>query len=97
MSLFYDPGTNVAIGLFEPGYTSQYVSFDTKNMLYITSYQDDQKIPPSDDTPRKLYRWFVCEYDFEGYTYELLAWQVGSCKPENPTCQPIGVERVYPR
>ena len=67
MQLYTDPGTNVAIALFEPGYDITYVSFDSDNKMYIKSYYNDLTSPPSDGQARNLYHWYICKYNFSAY------------------------------
>lgn len=95
MQFYYRPSTNVVLPLFEPSTDAQTVGFDATNHLYVPSYLDDSVTPPTDDKERALYRWFVCETNFEGYVYETLAWVAGTSKPENPSCQHVDVERKF--
>ena len=94
MYLYTDPSTNVALPLFEPGYDETYVSFDKNDFMYIKSYLDDTTSPPS-SKERNLYRWYMCETYYTGYTYETLAWALGKYPPENPSCKKVGVKRVF--
>lgn len=95
MQLSVDPSTNVAIALFEPSYSGIYVSFDSKNLMYIKSYYDDTVSPPIVGKLRNLYHWYACEYDYSGYLYNVLCWVYGVAPPQNPSCQKVGVERVF--
>ena len=95
MSFYHDPSTNVALPLFEPGYTGQYVSFDSSDQMYVTSNLDDTVTPPNSLHNHKLYRWYVCETNFEGYVYKTLSWVLGKSPPENPSCTKIEVVRVF--
>lgn len=65
MSLYVDPGSNVALPLFEPGYTETYVSFDNNEHMYIGDYVDDTVSPPT-FKKQKLYRWYMCETYYTG-------------------------------
>ena len=96
MSLYYDPSTNVALALFEPGLDNvQYVGFNKNNLMYIQSYLNDTVTPPTDETPTKYYRWYVCETNFEGYTYTNLNWVASKYPPQNPSCKSVGVQRKF--
>ena len=65
MSLYFDPGTNVALPLFEPGYDTTYVAFDKDEHMYISTYVDDTVSPPT-YKKRMLYRWYMCETYYTG-------------------------------
>lgn len=95
MMLYYDPSTNVALPLFEPSYTATYVGFDKSNKMYIQEFVDDTVTPPKAITPKNLYRWYVCETYYTGYTYTTLAWVMGNGKPENPSCKKVDVVRKF--
>lgn len=94
MQLYYDPSTNVALPLFEPSEGTA-VAFDVHNRLNIQSTLDDTVTPPTDETVAAFYRWYVCESNFEGYTYETLNWVMGKEQPENPSCSKVQVVRVF--
>ncbi|CAK3868139.1 Hypothetical predicted protein [Lecanosticta acicola] len=95
MSFYYDPSTNVALPLFEPSYTNVHVAFDRQARMNIQSSVDDTVTPPKYTQPRALYRWFVCETYYSGYTYTALTWALGNAKPENPSCQSVNVVRKF--
>ncbi|KAK5163160.1 uncharacterized protein LTR77_010944 [Saxophila tyrrhenica] len=95
MTLYTDPSTNVALPLFEPGYDSAYVGFDSDDKMYIRVYLDDTKNPPNSVNGKKLYRWLTCTTYYTGYTYQTLAWQLGEAEAQNPTCEPVTVKRVF--
>ncbi|RFU34564.1 hypothetical protein B7463_g1760, partial [Scytalidium lignicola] len=91
-SLQYNPASNVAVPLFEPGTESvTYVSFDASDKLNIQGAVDNGTIG-SPSVP--YYRWQVCK-TFVGYSYTTLAWIVGSGASDNPTCEPVTVKRVF--
>ena len=94
MQLSYDPTTNVAVPLFEPADSGTPVGFDASNKMYIQGYVDDTVTPPSEDTLKDYYRWYVCE-TYAGYEYTTLAWVLGSHSPENPSCVKVDVVRVF--
>jgi hypothetical protein len=96
MSLYSDFSTNVALPLFNPGYIETYVSFDSNEHMYIKAYVDDTVTPPKGlQTPAKLYRWYMCETYYTGYTYQTLSWVAGKYPPENPSCKKIQVLRQF--
>ncbi|PHH86121.1 hypothetical protein CDD83_10690 [Cordyceps sp. RAO-2017] len=97
MSFYNDPSTNVAMPLFQPGYTNQYVTFDKAGRLAILSYLDDTKNPPTGNSVRALRNWFVCKTYYTGYQYRTLAWALGSgnVRPQNPSCVKVEVQRKY--
>lgn len=97
MEFYVDPSTNVALPLFEPSYTSQYVSFDDEELLSIISYLDDSATPPTSVTAKGLKNWYLCETNYSGYQYTTLSWVLGNsdAKPQNPSCVKIEVERKF--
>ncbi|EKD12637.1 hypothetical protein MBM_09206 [Drepanopeziza brunnea f. sp. 'multigermtubi' MB_m1] len=86
--------SNVAVPLFFPG-PEGYANFgfDKDDRLFVPSYIDDTVTPPVYRKER-LYRWYACLTN-AGYVYETLAWVVGTCKPQNPTCEKVTVKRVF--
>ena len=96
LGLFYSTSSNVAQPLFYPGDVDvTYMAFDPQDMLNIPSYIDDTVSPPSDAYETAYYRWWACVTNYEGYTYQALAWTLGIYPPENPSCVPVGVKRVF--
>lgn len=96
MDLYYDPSTNVALAWFNPADDVTSVGFDSQNHMYIPTYLDDTVTPPKGLTKAKdLYRWYLCEYYYEAYTYTNLCWVAGKYPPENPSCKKIDVLREY--
>ncbi|KAJ5733755.1 hypothetical protein N7493_002541 [Penicillium malachiteum] len=97
MNFYSDPSTNVALALFEPGYTQQEVFFDKKSEMAIYSYYNDAVTPPTDDTAKILKNWYICETNFSGYTYTTLNWVLGNgkAKPQNPSCVKVQVKRKF--
>ncbi|KAM4059456.1 hypothetical protein HRG_011516 [Hirsutella rhossiliensis] len=98
MSFYSDPSTNVALPLFEPGYTSQPVSFDdNKSQLAILSYLDDTQTPPTGNTGKALKNWYVCQTYYSAYQYRTLAWVLGNggARPQNPSCVKVEVQRKF--
>jgi len=93
MQLSINPASNVAIPIFIPGQNPTYVGFDDNDDMFITSYQDDTKPLPNDDTT-PLYRWWVCR-TYYGYPYQTLSWVLGDKAPENPTCVAAQPVRVF--
>lgn len=98
MSFYTDPSTNVALLLFEPGYTTQYVTFDKNNgQLALFSYLNDRVIPPTENKVQVLKNWYVCRTNFSGYQYRTLNWVMGDsrAKPQNPSCVKVEVQRKF--
>lgn len=94
MSLGFSPSSNVAIALFQPSYTSTYVSFEDKTgEMVIFSYIDDTVTPPKYAT-KALSQWYVCLNNYSGYQYNNLNWVVGG-KPQNPSCSAVTVQRIF--
>jgi len=50
--------------------------------MNIQGYLDDTVTPPTDTTSTAYYRWYVCNTNYEGYSYETLSWVVGKYPPE---------------
>ncbi|UNI15594.1 hypothetical protein JDV02_002116 [Purpureocillium takamizusanense] len=98
MSFYTDPSTNVALPLFEPSYTRQYVAVERRTgRLAVIGYLDDSHTPPTADKPRALRNWYVCQSYYTGYQYHTLNWVLGngSQKPQNPSCVKVEVQRKF--
>ncbi|CAL5868417.1 uncharacterized protein PFLUO_LOCUS2642 [Penicillium psychrofluorescens] len=98
MSFYVDPGTNVALPLFEPSYESQYVAFEEgTGAMVIFSYLDDTVTPPTDTKVKVLKNWYACEYNYSGYVYHTLNFVLGdaTAKPQNPSCVKVQVHRKF--
>ena len=95
LGLSYNYDSNVALPLFYPG-TDQAVqfAFDPSDNLHIQSYVDDTVFPVAIET-RAYYRWYLCNTYYTAYTYQNLVWVMGKYPPQNPTCTPVGVKRVF--
>jgi len=92
--------TNVAIAQITfPGEDafSTSVAFDECNKMFIYQTQDDTLEPANEflTIPKMLYRWFICDTYYFGYTYQALTWVLGEAAPQNPTCQAVNVTRVF--
>ncbi|KAF1943355.1 hypothetical protein EJ02DRAFT_502211 [Clathrospora elynae] len=106
MEFSYNPGSNVVVMYFSPGYsTYSLVSFEPDGAsgnstdggsMYISVSQDDTKSPITYYSPlRHLKNWYICTTSF-GYTYNTLVWKIGvTGEPQNPTCVPVEVRRVW--
>lgn len=97
MSLYQPPGSNVADMVFRPGYeTYTTLSFDDTEGLYIPVYQDDTVSPPTYYNPTlKLKNWYICLTRY-AYQYQTLVWKIGvTGEPQNPSCYPVEIERVW--
>lgn len=94
MTLYNDPSTNVALPLigFEEPYT--YIGFDKDQNMFIRTYIDDTVTPPKSKT-KTLYRWYMCQTYYIGYTYTTLAWVNGKYPPQNPSCEKVQIKRVF--
>jgi hypothetical protein len=91
----YDPSTNTALPLLEPGSTNpQQLAFNSQDELIIQSYVDWTANPPASTETYGLRRWFACKTYYTGYQYENLVWGLGAEIPQNPTCIPVVVRRV---
>jgi hypothetical protein len=99
MSLSYNPGSNVAVPLFNPGYPSSgnEVGFTSNGSLYIATYYNDSTfqpgVYPNPTGSTALTNWFVCSTIVGGYFYQALAW-VTAGTPHNPTCEAVQVIKV---
>lgn len=93
----YDPTTDSAIPILTPGSQNpQILAFDNQDRLNVQGYIDWTAYPPnSTGTTQAYYRWYACQTYFSGYSYQNLAWGLGSEKPQNPTCVSVGVKRVF--
>ncbi|KAL3418556.1 hypothetical protein PVAG01_10272 [Phlyctema vagabunda] len=95
LGLTYNPSSNVALPLLEPGYGNTLMAFDSEGLLNIQSYIDDRLPPPYTGEQTAYYRWFVCKTYYTGYQYTTLAWTLGDGEPQNPTCSKVDVKRVF--
>ncbi|PFH55454.1 hypothetical protein XA68_18279 [Ophiocordyceps unilateralis] len=97
MDFWTDPSTNVALPLFQPGYSRQQVTFDKQSQLAILSYLDDTHTPPTGTKVKALKNWYVCQTYYTGYQYRTLSWVLGSgsVKPQNPSCVKVEVQRKF--
>ncbi|CEJ93784.1 hypothetical protein VHEMI09353 [[Torrubiella] hemipterigena] len=96
MSFTYQPSSDLALPLFEPGYGTTYVSFrDSDGQLNIISYLDDT-VSPAVYKTEALSQWYVCLNNYSGYQYNNLNWLMGkNTKPQNPSCSAVTVNRVW--
>lgn len=96
MNFFYQPDTNIAHPLFEPSYTGTFVAFgESNNEMALFSYVDDTVQPPKAGEFKAIKQWYACTTYYTGYTYHTLDWVVGKAKPQNPSCVPVEVKRVF--
>ena len=95
MKLHYYESSNVALPLFEPLDEHTLVAFDKDNKMNIQAYIDDTVTPPTAGNFRPLYRWYVCQTYYAGYTYTTLAWVMGNAEPQNPSCKSVQVVREF--
>jgi len=97
LTLNINPISNVALPLFWPSVEdSTSVAFDSNDLMNIQGYYDDRVVPIVGSSDYvAYYRWYACLTYFQGYTYETLAWALGEFQPENPTCKPVNVKRVF--
>ncbi|KAK5108206.1 hypothetical protein LTR62_008662 [Meristemomyces frigidus] len=92
-----NPASNVASLFFYPGTTgdSVYIAFDADGLMNIQSSLDDTTVPASDNGTISYYRFYVCTTNNIGYTYPTLNWVFGDGAPQNPTCCPTNVTRIF--
>ncbi|KAF2664605.1 hypothetical protein BT63DRAFT_483297 [Microthyrium microscopicum] len=95
MSLYPYTASNVALPLFQPGYSQTPVAFDARELLNIQDYIDDTVDPAVAAGPFALYRWYSCKVYYTGYRYTVLSWVYGKYPPQNPTCCKVDVLRVF--
>jgi len=91
------PDSNMADLIFKPGYSANRpVAFDSCGSLYIPGTQNNTVSPPEYYEPElKVKNWYICLTRFS-YLYESLVWKIGvTGEPQNPTCQSVGVQRVW--
>ena len=86
--LNYDPTSNVAGVLLSPGFTQVNinVAFTPDNHLVIPSFNSTE--------PVAVEHWYVCTTDY-GYEYQTITWVLGTGQPDNPTCCPAQIVRVF--
>lgn len=95
MILQTNPSSNVAQAMFFPGTDSQYVTFDAKELMTITSSVDDTTDPITAGETTPYYRWYICDSYFTAYRYKTLSWVYGAGEPQNPTCVKVDVKRQF--
>ena len=96
VSLNYDPTTNSVLPILYPGSNiPQILGFDSSDELVIQGYIEFTSDGPKAGTPKPYKRWYACKTYYTGYQYEALVWGLGAAKPENPTCVPVSVKRVF--
>lgn len=92
----YDPATDSAVPILQPGSDRpQILAFNDQDELIVQGYVQWTANPPTYGETYGLKRWYACQTYFSGYQYENLVWGLGAGKPENPTCVPVGVKRVF--
>ncbi|KUI60517.1 hypothetical protein VP1G_07755 [Cytospora mali] len=99
LSFLQDLYSNIALPLFEPSTTNDYVGFDEDDKLFVYSgyYNESTFVPgvfPNTTNPVPLYHWYACYMYNLGYYYNALAW-VTYGEPANPTCTAVNVTRVF--
>ncbi|KAH6628165.1 hypothetical protein F5144DRAFT_594244 [Chaetomium tenue] len=96
LHFFYDPITNFALPLLQPGYSGQTLSFDAEERLGVQGYVNYKTSPPTSGQTSTYYRWFACFTYFSGYQYQSLVWALGDgAEPETPDCAAVNVTRVF--
>ncbi|KAH8807710.1 hypothetical protein F5884DRAFT_345638 [Xylogone sp. PMI_703] len=94
LGLTYSDVSNVAVPLFHPGSSEAVqVAFDNADILNIQGWID-VGLAGEEQTSVPFYRWYVCK-TYVGYAYTTLSWTVGSGYPDNPTCEKVGVKRIF--
>lgn len=105
VGLIYDPGTNVAVPIFNQTRNPEVLGFDsTSGNLMMTGIDDTSMVIGSSNgtgvaagQPNRYYNnWYVCNVQLEqGRAPELLvSWVLGAnlgWLPTNPTCQSINI------
>jgi hypothetical protein len=95
LSFIYNVGSNVAVPMFSPADSGLPIAFDESNLLYVPSAIDDTQNPINPSAGQQnLYRWYICT-TYAGYTYQTLSWALGQYPPQNPTCCPVNVRRIF--
>lgn len=97
MGLVYNVGSNVAVPIF--GFSGSggdpVVAFAEDGTLQLLSPVDDTKSPVELGGYKVISgRWHVCE-TYVAYRYITLAWTLGPGEPQNPSCKPVEVKRVF--
>ena len=66
------------------------VGFDKEEKMFVAGYDSKTK------EHEKLYRWYMCDTDWEGYNYTTLNWLPrGDAKPSNPSCVSTNITRHF--
>jgi hypothetical protein len=96
LSFLYNPGSNVALPLFEPSYTNVQLGFDADNKLFAVGYSDSSFSATTrpNVTYDNLYHWEACYNYFEGYYYPSIGF-VTAGTPSNPTCSAVNITRTF--
>ncbi|EUC43840.1 hypothetical protein COCMIDRAFT_38275 [Bipolaris oryzae ATCC 44560] len=89
----YDPVSSLAVPIISPGSDNPtLVTFDSQDDLTIQAYVRGTN---GTGNYEQFYRWYACETFYGSYNYKNLAWNLGSGKPENPSCVAVNVTRVF--
>ncbi|KAL7775230.1 hypothetical protein CFE70_006148 [Pyrenophora teres f. teres 0-1] len=92
-SFSYDPTTDLALPIIFPGEENAILlSWDAQNKLTIQSYIRGVN---GNGSYKNFYRWYACETYYGSYNYKNLAWGLGADVPENQSCVPVNVTRVF--
>lgn len=90
----YSPSTNVAVPLFVPEQSGTPFGILDDGTVVVPGYIDDSVSPIEYGTVKAYDRWVVCN-TYVGYQYQTLAWVMGKGEAQNPSCQVVGLRRVY--
>ncbi|KAI0836272.1 hypothetical protein F5Y06DRAFT_298629 [Hypoxylon sp. FL0890] len=107
IGLLYDPGTNVAVPIFNQTQTPETLGFDTETGVLMMAGIDDTAMSnngsngtggdPNGGARGRFYNcWFLCfvQLDQNQPPETLVSWVLGAnlgWPPTNPTCQPINL------
>ncbi|KAI1848610.1 hypothetical protein JX265_011536 [Neoarthrinium moseri] len=86
--------SNVAAGLFQPGYEGGTIfQYNENGLLYITGGYDDRHNNETYPNPPTYFgntsSFHLCYQFTGGYYYQSIAWVSGTAPPQNPSCEPV--------
>jgi hypothetical protein len=96
LSFLYNPGSNLALPLFEPALSNVQLGFDADNKLFVVGYSDSSFSATGfpNVTYDYLYHWEACYNYYSGYYYFSIAYLTAGT-PSNPTCSAVNITRTF--
>ena len=94
MALFTDIASNLGIAVLGGGQSILPIGIKEDNSVGLFSHVNYSKNPPKSHNATILHRWYMCNINYEGYTYNALNWLYGKDDPITPGCTKVGIRLV---